>query len=134
MHIHHIGIAVESLAEAVPVFELLLGSPPDSAEEVRDQKVRVAVFHVGKSCIELLEASSSDSPIARFIDKRGPGIHHVALTVNNLQGTLDKLDQHGVRLIDRNPREGAGDELIAFLHPSSTAKVLIELIEEPEGD
>lgn len=134
MNIHHIGIAVESLAEAVPVFELLLGHPPDSAEEVKDQKVRVAVFQVGKSRIELLEAASPDSPIARFIDKRGPGIHHVALTVDNLQGTLDKLDRHGVRLIDRNPREGAGDGSIAFLHPSSTARILIELIEEPKAD
>ena len=134
MHIHHIGIAVESLAEAVPVFELLLDSRPDAVEEVEDQKVRVAVFHVGKSRIELLEAVSPDSPIARFIDKSGPGIHHVALTVNDLKGALDKLDQHGLRLIDRSPREGAGDESIAFLHPSSTSRVLIELIEEPKAD
>ena len=130
MDIHHIGIAVESLSEAVPVYEL----PPDSTEEVKDQEVRVAVFHVGKSRIELLEAASKDSPIARFIDKRGPGIHHVALTVDNLQDSLDKLDQHGVKLIDRKPREGAGQESIAFLHPSSTAGVLFELVEEPKTD
>ncbi len=130
MRIHHLGIAVESLEKAVPVFELLLGHPPDSREEVDDQKVRAAVFRVGESRIELLEASSPDSPIARFIEKRGPGIHHLTLAVDNLQGTLDELDHRGLRLIDRTPRAGAGGELIAFLHPSSTASVLIELLEE----
>jgi methylmalonyl-CoA epimerase len=134
MDIHHIGIAVESLAEAVPVFEMLLGHPPDSTEEIEDQQVRVAVFDLGKSRIELLEAASQDSPIARFIDKRGPGIHHVALTVDNLKDRLDKLDLQGVRLIDRNPREGAGQKSIAFLHPSSTAGVLFELVEELKAD
>lgn len=130
MRIHHLGIAVESLEKSVPVFELLLGHPPDSKEEVEDQKVRVAVFRVGESRIELLEAVSPDSPIARFIGKRGPGIHHLTLTVDDLQGTLDSLEQHGMRLVDRNPRVGAGGELIAFLHPSSTANVLIELLQE----
>jgi methylmalonyl-CoA/ethylmalonyl-CoA epimerase len=129
MRIHHLGIAVESLEKAVPVFELLLGHPPDSTEEVEDQKVRVAVFQVGESRIELLEACSPDSPIAGFIGKRGPGIHHLTLAVENLQGTLDILDQRGVRLIDRSPRGGAGGESIAFLHPSSTAGILIELLE-----
>jgi methylmalonyl-CoA/ethylmalonyl-CoA epimerase len=130
MRIHHLGIAVESLEKAVPVFELLLGRPPDWCEEVEDQKVRVAVFQVGESRIELLEASLPDSPIARFIGKRGPGIHHLALTVENLQKTLNDLDVRGLRLVDRTPRVGAGGELIAFLHPSSTASVLIELLEE----
>ena len=130
MRIHHLGIAVESLEKAVPVFELLLGHPPDSREEIDDQKVRVAVFQVGEVRIELIEASSPDSPIARFIGKRGPGIHHLTLAVDNLQGTLDDLEDHGLRLIDRNPRQGAGGESIAFLHPSSTASVLIELLEE----
>jgi methylmalonyl-CoA/ethylmalonyl-CoA epimerase len=129
MRIHHLGIAVESLEKAVPVFELLLGQPPDSTEEVEHQKVRVAVFQLGASRIELLEASSPDSPIARFIGKRGPGIHHLTLAVENLQGKLDDLDERGVKLIDRNPRAGAGGESIAFLHPSSTAGILIELLE-----
>lgn len=133
MRIHHLGIAVESLEKAVPVFELLLGHPPDSREEVEDQKVRVAVFRVGESRIELLEASSPDSPIARFIGKRGLGIHHLTLTVGNLQGTLDDLERHGLRLIDRKPRTGAGGETVAFLHPSSTASVLIELLEESDS-
>lgn len=133
MRIHHLGIAVDSLEKAVAVFELLLGRPPDSREEVEDQQVRVAGFHVGESRIELLEASSPDSPIARFIAKRGPGIHHLTLTVDNLQTTLNDLDQRGVRLIDRSPREGAGGESIAFLHPSSTANILIELLEERDS-
>src|SRR5574340_1628172 len=130
MRIHHLGIAVESLEKAVAVFELLLGRPPDSQEEVNDQKVRVAGFQVGESRIELLEASSPDSPIAHFIEKRGPGIHHLTLTVDNLQTTLEELERRGVRLVDRSPRVGAGGESIAFLHPSSTENVLIELLEE----
>lgn len=134
MRIHHLGIAVESLEQAVPVFELLLGRPPDSREEVGDQKVRVAVFHVGESRIELIEATSPDSPIARFIGKRGPGLHHVALGVENLQASLDNLESRGVRLVDRNPRQGAGGEAMAFLHPSSTSSVLIELVEERSGE
>lgn len=133
MRIHHLGIAVESLEKAVPVFELLLGHGPDSKEEVEEQKVRVAVFQVGESRIELLEAVSPDSPIARFIEKRGPGIHHLTLTVDDLKESLGNLEKSGLRLIDRNPRVGAGGESIAFLHPSSTSSVLIELLEERDS-
>lgn len=134
MRIHHLGIAVESLEKAVPIFELLLGHPPDSQEEVEDQKVRVAMFRVGESRIELVEATSPESPIARFVEKRGRGIHHLALTVDDLGNTLDDLERRGLRLIDRNPRVGAGGESIAFLHPSSTSNVLIELLEEHESE
>jgi methylmalonyl-CoA/ethylmalonyl-CoA epimerase len=130
MKIHHVGIAVESLRVAVPSFERLLGRAPDSEEVVEDQKVRIAMFALGESRIELLEATSPDSPIARFISKRGQGVHHVALTVVNLSGVLAQLEAAGVRLIDRGPRIGAGKERIAFLHPASTAGVLIELVEE----
>ncbi len=130
MKIHHLGIAVESLQAAVPVFEKLLGSAASPEEVVADQKVRVAVFQVGASRVELLEATSADSPIARFLSKRGPGVHHLTLTVSDLEGTLRRLEKEGMRLIDREPRRGAGTERIAFLHPSSTAGVLIELIEE----
>ena len=132
MRIHHLGIAVESLEKAVPVFELLLGRAPDSREKVEDQKVRIAGFQVGETRIELLEATSPDSPIARFIGKRGPGIHHLTLTVDNLQTTLNELDRRGIRLVDRTPRIGAGGESIAFLHPSSTANILIEMLEETD--
>jgi methylmalonyl-CoA/ethylmalonyl-CoA epimerase len=131
MKIHHVGIAVESLRMAVPIFTKLLGNPPDSEEVVEDQKVRVAAFRLGESRLELLEATSSDSPISRFLSKRGPGIHHLTLTVKDLAETLKKLASEGMRPIDPEPRRGAGNERIAFLHPSSTAGVLIELIEEP---
>ena len=130
MKLHHVGIAVESLKRAVPAFEKLLGKSPDSQELVEDQKVRVAVFQVGESRLELLEAASEDSPIARFLAKRGQGIHHLTLSVRDLAGTLQELEKSGMRLIDREPRSGAGKERIAFLHPSSTAGVLIELVEE----
>lgn len=130
MKIHHVGIAVESLRIAVPVFEKLLGRAPDSEEVVEDQKVRVAGFALGDSRLELLEATATDSPIARFLGKRGPGLHHLTLTVPDLAQTLSRLEQDGVRLIDREPRAGAGNERIAFLHPSSTSGVLIELVEE----
>jgi methylmalonyl-CoA/ethylmalonyl-CoA epimerase len=130
MKIHHLGIAVESLQAAVPVFEKLLGHAPESEEVVEDQKVRLAIFKLGGSRIELLEATSTDSPIARFLAQRGQGIHHVALAVSDLAKALQQLERGGVRLIDRQPRLGAGKERIAFLHPSSTAGVLIELVEE----
>ena len=129
--IHHLGVAVESLASAVPIFQKLIGKAPGAEGTVRDQKVRVASFHLGDSRIELLEGTADDSPIARFIAKRGPGIHHLALSVPDLPGALRKLESEGVRLIDREPRVGADNERIAFVHPSSTAGVLIELIEEP---
>jgi LAO/AO transport system kinase len=130
VRIHHLGIAVDSLAGAVPIFQKLIGKAPDAEEAVADQKVRVASFHLGESRLELLEGTACDSPIARFIAKRGQGIHHLALSVSDLAGTLRKLESLGVRLIDREPRVGAENERIAFLHPSSTAGVLIELIEE----
>ena len=130
MKIHHVGIAVESLRAAIPVFEKLLGNGPVSEEFVEDQKVRVAVFALGDNRIELLEATAPESPIARFIKSRGPGLHHLTLAVANLSDALAGLERAGVRLIDGEPRTGAGKESIAFLHPSSTAGVLIELVEE----
>ncbi len=130
MKLHHLGIAVESLKQAMPIFEKLLGGAPASEEVVEDQKVRAAIFKVGESRIELLEATAPDSPIAHFIDKRGPGIHHLALAVPDLERSLEELERSGVRRIDARPRQGAGNERIAFLHPKSTAGILIELIEE----
>jgi methylmalonyl-CoA/ethylmalonyl-CoA epimerase len=130
MKLHHIGIAVGSLAAARPVFEKLLGKPADSEEVVEEQKVRVAMFQVGESRLELLEPTGEDSPLARSLAKRGQGLHHVAVAVEDLAGTLRKLESAGVRLIDREPRRGAGNEQVAFLHPASTAGVLIELVEE----
>ena len=130
MRIHHVGIAVESLSAALPAFEKLLGRPADSRGVVEDQKVRVAVFNLGNGRIELLEATDPDSPIARFIAKRGPGIHHLTLAIPKVAERLRELEAAGIRLIDHELRAGAGAESIAFLHPSSTAGVLIELVEE----
>lgn len=130
MRIHHLGIAVESLERAVPVFTTLLGRGPDSEEVVADQKVRVAVFDLGENSLELLEATSPESAIARFIAQRGQGIHHLTLAVPELEKSLAELEAQGVRLVDRELRVGARNERIAFLHPSSTAGVLIELVEE----
>ncbi len=129
MKIHHVGIAVSSLGEAVPVFQKLLGRLPEPEEVVEEQKVRVSAFSLGESRIELLEATAPESPIARFIAKRGPGLHHLALEVPDLENALRELEPSGFRLIDKAPRTGAGHERIAFLHPSSTAGVLIELVE-----
>ena len=130
MKIHHIGIAVSSLQAARPVFEKVLAKPADAEEVVEEQQVRVAMFQVGESRLELLEATTEDSALARSIAKRGPGLHHIALAVENLAATLRALESAGVRLIDREPRRGAGNELVAFLHPAGTAGVLIELVEE----
>jgi LAO/AO transport system kinase len=129
--IHHVGIAVESLKVSVPIFQKLIGHAPAPEEFVADQKVRVASFQLGGARVELLEGTSPDSPIAKFIDKRGQGVHHIALSVGDLRVTLKRLESDGVRLIDRVPREGADNELIAFLHPSSTGGILIELVKEP---
>jgi LAO/AO transport system kinase len=130
VRIHHLGIAVRSLEEALPVFRRLTGSEPSSVEDVAGQRVRVAMFDVGESRLELLEATAPESPVARFLEKGGRGVHHVTLAVPNLGQTLAGLERDGFKLIDRQPRIGAGGERIAFIHPSSTAGVLIELLEE----
>lgn len=131
MKVHHIGIAVESLERALPAFEKVFGKAADSREIVEDQKVRVAVFDFDGARIELLEATAQDSPIAKFIARRGPGIHHLTLQVSCLAEKLAELERSGIELVDRAPRAGAGGSRIAFLHPRSTSGVLIELVEEP---
>jgi len=132
MRIDHVGIAVESLETAVPVFEKILGRGPDSQEIVADQKVRVAVFNLEGGQVELLEATSPDSPIARFLAKRGQGIHHMTLAVPRIADKLRDLEEGGIRLIDPEARVGAGGKHVAFLHPSTTAGILVELVEEKE--
>ncbi|MGA2630008.1 MAG: methylmalonyl-CoA epimerase [Terriglobia bacterium] len=134
MKIHHIGIAVESLSAALPAFEKILGCAPISRETIADQKVRLAVFELGEIRIEVLEATSPDSPIAKFLAKRGPGIHHLTFAVARLPEKLAELERNGIRLIDRKPRRGAGGEQIAFLHPAGASGVLIELVEERSAD
>ncbi len=124
--IDHVGIAVRSLEEAVKVWEGL-GLKVDEIEEVPDQKVRTAIIHIGESRIELLEPTAEDSPIAKFIAKRGEGIHHIALGVDNIEEHLKELKEKGYRLIDEKPRIGAGGAKIAFVHPKAVTGVLLEL-------
>lgn len=128
--IEHIGIAVNSLEESIPYYEKVLGLKCYSVEEVTEQKVKTAFFKVGQTKIELLEATSEDSPVAKFIAKKGPGVHHIAFAVNNLEEQLKSVEANGVQLIDKTPRKGAEGLDIAFLHPKSTFGVLTELCED----
>ena len=130
-HIEHIGIAVRSLAEAVPFYERLLGTPCYATEEVADQKVKTAFFKIGMTKIELLESTSPDGPIAKFIEKRGEGVHHIAYAVDAIEPALAEFERQGMQLIDRVPRKGAEGLMIAFLHPKSTHGVLTELCRRP---
>ena len=130
MKIDHIGIATGGINEAATFYREALGLEVAETEEVPDQKVRVAMLPIGESRIELLEATSEDSPISRFIEKRGPGIHHVAIRVDDIYAALAQLRDKGARLIDEEPRKGASGCLVAFVHPSSAGGVLIELIQK----
>lgn len=129
MKIDHIGIATRGIDEAANFWLTALGVSVIETEEVADQKVRVAMLPIGESRIELLEATSADSPISKFIEKRGPGIHHLAVKVDNIHDALAQLKENGARLIDTEPRRGAGGCLVAFVHPSSTGGVLLELVQ-----
>ncbi|KHO61915.1 methylmalonyl-CoA epimerase [Thermoanaerobacter sp. YS13] len=125
--IDHIGIAVKSIEEAAKFYRDVLGLEIKGMEVVEEQKVKTAFIPVGDSEIELLESTSEDGPIARFIEKRGEGIQHIALQVDNIEKTLEELKQRGVNFIDELPRYGAGGAKIAFVHPKSTNGVLLEL-------
>jgi len=129
MKIDHIGIATHGIDAAAKFYRDVLGLEVAETEEVAEQKVRVAMLAIGESRIELLEATSSDSPISKFLEKRGPGIHHIAVRVDDIQAALTGLKQKGARLIDEEPRQGAGGCLVAFVHPSSTGGVLLELVQ-----
>ena len=127
--IYHIGVAVKQLESSLHVFQELLGMDCSGVEEVKEQKVKVAILPVGESKIELLESTSPEGNIAKYIEKKGEGIHHIAFEVDNLEEILVDLKKKGVQLIDQEPRSGAGGARIAFLHPKSTNGVLIELCE-----
>ena len=129
--IEHVAIAVDDAKEPADVFGNLLGIKNTSTEEVADQKVITDIFDTGAGKIELLKATTDDSPISKFLEKRGRGVHHIAFLVDNLSLALDELSGAGVQLIDRAPRVGAEGMLIAFLHPSSTSGVLVELCQKP---
>ena len=127
--VDHIGIAVKNLDEMVKWYEETLGVKSHGTEIVDDQKVKVAFLPIGESELELLESTSDDGPIARFIEKSGEGIQHIALRVDNIEETLVELKAKEVRLIDQTPRYGAGNASIAFVHPKATHGVLLELCE-----
>jgi methylmalonyl-CoA epimerase len=126
----HIGIAVSNLGEALTFYRDALGLEVDRPEEVVSQRVRAHFIPAGASALELLEATSEDSPIAKFIAKNGPGLHHITLRVDDLAAALAELKARGVRLIDESPRPGAHDSLVAFIHPASAHGVLVELTQK----
>ena len=128
----HIGIAVNDLEDSVKFYEEILGLKLQGIETVEEQKVKVAFLPLGDTEIELLEATSPDSPIAKFIDSKGQGVQHLAFRVDNIEKALEEMKQKGIRLIDEKPRYGAGGARIAFLHPKSTNGVLVELCERKE--
>jgi len=128
--INHIGIAVTSLEETIPFYRDNLGMAFVGIEEVAEQKVRVAMLQIGESKVELLEPTSEDSPVARFIEKNGTGIHHIAYEVADIEAAIAKLLAGGARMIDEKPRHGAHGTRIAFIHPKSSNGVLTELCQE----
>lgn len=130
-HIEHLGIAVKSIEECLPYYEGVLGLKCYNIEEVADQKVKTAFFKVGQTKIELLEPTSEDSTIAKFIANKGEGIHHIAFATDSVADALADAAEKGIRLIDSAPRGGAEGLQIAFLHPKSTCSVLTELCEDP---
>lgn len=129
MKIDHLGIATKGIDEALKFWSEALGLENVHTEIVEDQKVRVAMLPLGESRIELLEPTSEDSPISKFLEKRGGGIHHIAVAVEDIEASLAKLKANGMRLIDESPRVGAEGCLVAFVHPSSTNGVLLELVQ-----
>ncbi len=134
MKINHLGIATNGIDEALKFWENALGLESIHTEVVEDQKVRVAMLPIGESRIELLEATSEDSPITKFLEKRGGGIHHIAVEVEDIEAALAKLKSEGMRLIDEKPRIGAEGCLVAFVHPASANGVLLELVQSENLD
>lgn len=128
--IEHLGIAVAQLSESIPLFEQLLNTPCYKTEEVASEGVNTAFFQTGESKIELLEATREDSPIAKFIARKGTGIHHIAFEVDNIEAEMKRLAALGFELLQEAPKRGADNKLICFLHPKSTNGVLIELCQE----
>jgi methylmalonyl-CoA/ethylmalonyl-CoA epimerase len=129
LKIDHIGIAVGSIDAGKSLWTDALGLTYEGSETVEEQKVTTAFFPVGESEVELLESTAPDGPVAKFLDKKGEGIHHIAFRVENIEEALESLKEKGVRLIDEKPRKGAGGARIAFLHPKATNGVLVELCE-----
>lgn len=133
MKINHLGIATKGIDEALKFWTDALGLENVHTETVEDQKVRVAMLPIGDARIELLEPTSDDSPISKFLERRGGGIHHIAVEVENIEEALKKLKSEGMRLIDENPRIGAEGCLVAFVHPASAGGVLLELVQREKS-
>jgi methylmalonyl-CoA/ethylmalonyl-CoA epimerase len=129
--LHHVAIAVHDLESARPLYESAFGMTASRPEHVADQRVNVLVLHAGSQRIELVEPAAPESPITKFLEKRGEGLHHLAWRVDDCAGALTALRERGVRLIDEAPRAGAHGTRIAFLHPTATGGVLMELVEDP---
>lgn len=130
LKIEHLGIAVSDLEKSLPLFEQLLNTPCYKTEKVEREGVNTAFFQTGESKIELLEATTPDSPIQKYIDKKGEGIHHIAFEVENIEAEMKRLSALGFQLLSDQPKNGADNKLICFLHPKSTNGVLIELCQE----
>ena len=131
MKIDHIGIATERLEDALAIWRDALGLTVQETEEVAEQRVRVAMLPIGDTRVELLEPTTPDSAVGKFLAKRGPGIHHIAVKVQDINASLAELKRKGARLIDETPRIGAGGCLVAFVHPTSAHGVLLELVQHP---
>ncbi len=134
MKIEHIGIATHNIDDALKFWRDALGLRVVETEEVAEQGVRVAMLPVGEPRIELLEPISESSPVAKFLEKRGAGIHHIAVRVDDIRATLQRLKEGGARLIDETPRTGAGGCLVAFIHPATAGGVLLELVEHTSNE
>ena len=135
MHkIEHIGIAVKSLETSIPLYEALLNTPCYKTEEVTTEKVRTAFFAVGESKIELLESTDPQGVIARYIEKKGEGMHHIAFAVEDIYAEMDRLRTAGFELLNPEPKPGADNKLVCFLHPKGTTGVLVELCMEVKGE
>ena len=128
--IEHIGIAVKNIENATKIYTSLLGSSPYKMEEVKSEGVKTSFFKTGDSKIELLEATNPDSPIAKFIEKRGEGVHHIAFAVDDIESEIARLKREGFIVLNETPKNGADNKLVAFLHPRSTTGVLVELCQD----
>ncbi|MCG2417472.1 methylmalonyl-CoA epimerase [Aequorivita sp. F47161] len=132
--IEHIGIAVKNIQEANKIYEALLGNAPYKSEKVESEGVETSFFKCGESKIELLEALNPESPIAKFIDKRGEGIHHIAFAVKDIKVEVERLKKEGFNVLNEEPKKGADNKLVVFLHPKSANGVLVELCQEIENN
>ena len=130
LKIEHLGIAVKELQNSIPIFEQLLNTPCYKTEEVASEGVNTAFFQVADSKIELLEATKEDSPIAKYISKKGEGIHHIAFEVENIEAEMKRLSALGFEILNAEPKKGADNKLVCFLHPKTTNGVLVELCQE----